>query len=86
MIFRYLNEGDKMITYNQFCNTFAVSVGSAVFEEVKRRAEHKRNYIISHFGDGNGARLTEKYMLEIMRDELCSFTLEQSTRLAVGGV
>ena len=49
-------------------------------------AEHKRNYIISHFDDGNGARLTEKYMLELMRDELCSFTLEQSTRLAVGGV
>ncbi len=41
-----------MITYNQFCNTFAVSVGSAVFEEVKRRAERKRNYIISRFGDG----------------------------------
>lgn len=75
-----------MITYNQFCNEFAVSVGSAVFEEVKRRAERKRNYIISHFGAGNGARLTEKYMLELMRDELCSFTLEQSTRLAVGGV
>lgn len=75
-----------MITYNQFCNTFAVSVGSAVFEEVKRRTERKRNYIISRFGDGNGARLTEKYMLELMRDELCSFTLEQSTRLAVGGV
>ena len=75
-----------MITYNQFCNTFAVSVGSAVFEEVKRRAARNRNYIISHFGDGNGARLTEKYMLELMRDELCSFTLEQSTRLAVGGV
>ena len=73
-----------MITYNQFCNTFAVSIDSAVFEEVKRRAE--RNYIISRFGDGNGARLTEKYMLELMRDELCSFTLEQSTRLAVGGV
>lgn len=75
-----------MITYNQFCNTFAVSVGSAVFEKVKRSAERKRNYIISRFGDGNGARLTEKYMLELMRDELCSFTLEQSTRLAVGGV
>lgn len=75
-----------MITYNQFCNAFAVSVGSAVFEEVKRRAERKRNYIISRFCDGNGARLTEKYMLELMRDELCSFTLEQSTRLAVGGV
>lgn len=75
-----------MITCNQFCNAFAVSVGSAVFEEVKRRAEHKRNYIISRFGDGNGARLTEKYMLELMRDELCSFTLEQSTKLAVGGV
>ena len=71
-----------MITYNQFCNTFAVSIDSAVFEEVRQRAERKRNYIISHFGDGNGARLTEK----LMRDELCSFTLEQSTRLAVGGV
>ena len=75
-----------MITYNQFCNTFAVSIDSAVFEEVRQRAERKRNYIISHFGDGNGAILTEKYMLELMRDELCSFTLEQSTRLAVGGV
>ena len=57
-----------------------------VFEEVRQRAERKRNDIISHFGDGNGARRTEKYMLELMRDELCSFTLEQSTRLAVGGV
>lgn len=69
-----------MITYNQFCNTFAVSVGSAVFEEVKRRAERKRNYIISHFGDGNGARLTEKYMLELMRDELASVTAENMTK------
>lgn len=69
-----------MITCNQFCNTFAVSIDSAVFEEVKRRAEHKRNYIISHFGDGNGARLTEKYMLELMRDELASVTAENMTK------
>ena len=27
-----------MINCNQFCNTFAVSIDSAVFEEVKRRA------------------------------------------------
>lgn len=32
-----------MITYNQFCNTFAVSIDSAVFEEVRQRAERKRN-------------------------------------------
>lgn len=69
-----------MITYNQFCNAFAVSVGSAVFEEVKRRAERKRNYIISRFGDGNGARLTEKYMLELMRDEFASVTAENMTK------
>lgn len=69
-----------MITYNQFCNTFAVSVGSAVFEEVRQRAERKRNYIISHFGDGNGARLTEKYMLELMRDELISVTAENMSK------
>ena len=69
-----------MITYNQFCNTFAVSIDSAVFEEVRQRAERKRNYIISHFGDGNGARLTEKYMLELMRDELISVTAENMSK------
>lgn len=69
-----------MITYNQFCNTFAVSIDGAVFEEVRQRAERKRNYIISHFGDGNGARLTEKYMLELMRDELASITAENMTK------
>lgn len=69
-----------MITYNQFCNTFAVSIDSAVFEEVRQRAERKRNYIISHFGDGNGVRLTEKYMLELMRDELISVTAENMSK------
>lgn len=69
-----------MITYNQFCNTFAVSIDGTVFEEVRQRAERKRNYIISHFGDGNGARLTEKYMLELMRDELASITAENMTK------
>lgn len=69
-----------MITYNQFCNTFAVSIDSAVFEEVRQRAERKRNYIISRFGDGNGVRLTEKYMLELMRDELISVTAENMSK------
>lgn len=69
-----------MITYNQFCNAFAVSIDSAVFEEVRQRAERKRNYIISRFGDGNGVRLTEKYMLELMRDELISVTAENMSK------
>lgn len=68
------------ITFKYFCNKFAVNIDEDTFNEVEQRAKRKRDYIINRFGDGNGARLTEKYMLELMRDELASVTAENLTK------
>lgn len=68
------------IDFDEFCNTFAVSIDCATFQKVIQRAKRKRNYIISRFGDGNGARLTQKYMLELMRDELASVIAENMSK------
>lgn len=64
------------ININTFCNKFAVSVDEAVFEKIKQRAERKHRHIISRYGDANGVRHTDDYMLELMRDEFCSMTME----------
>lgn len=68
------------ITFKCFCNKFAVNIDEDTFNEVEQRAKRKRDYIINRFGDSNGARLTNEYMLGLMCDEFASVTAENMTK------
>ena len=70
-----------MITYEEFC--FRVPCDKGEFEIAQANAKKKLAFIISRYGDGNGARRTDKYMLELMRDELCSLSAELVSEVTV---
>ena len=72
-----------MIDINDFCSAYAVKIDDITFQKVYSRAKHKCDFIISRYGDGNGARRTDKYMLELMRDELCSLSAELVSEVIV---
>ena len=60
-----------MITFERF----SWKVGGcdvATFEMIRAQAKRKLAVIIERFGDENGARLTDDYLLQLMTEELRS--------------
>lgn len=58
-----------MITLEQFSETVG-GCDIATFEIIRVRAKQKLSVIIDRFGDESGARLTDKYLLRLMVEEL----------------
>ena len=63
-----------------------LSADSSQMLSIAEAAKGKSVVLHGPPGTGKSQTITNLMMLELMRDELCSLTLEQSTRLAVGGV
>ena len=60
-----------MITFERF----SLKVGScdiATFEMIRAQVKRKLAVIIERFGDENGARLTDDYLMQLMTEELRS--------------
>ena len=61
-----------MVTYERFVKTINPVCDLLTFEIVRAQAKHKLEVIIDRFGDENGARLTDEYLLQLMTEELRS--------------
>ena len=57
-----------MISYEEFVKK-AGSCDEPTFEIVRAAAKRKLDVIISRFGDENGERLTDGYLLQLMLEE-----------------
>lgn len=58
-----------MVTYDKLI-TFAGACSQSEYEAVKKQAKKKLANIISRFGDEEGERLTDRYLLQLMSEEL----------------
>lgn len=57
-----------MITYEEFVEKVG-QCDESTFEIVQSQAKRKLSVIIERFGDENGARLTDDYLLQLMIEE-----------------
>ena len=60
-----------MITHNKFSRMVG-GCDVPTFEMIRAQAKRKLAVIIERFGDDNGARLTDDYLLQLMTEELRS--------------
>ena len=60
-----------MITFERFSRKVG-GCDVATFEMIRAQAKRKLALIIERFGDENGARLTDDYLLQLMTEELRS--------------
>lgn len=60
-----------MITFERFSRKIG-GCDVATFEMIRAQAKRKLAVIIELFGDENGARLTDDYLLQLMTEELRS--------------
>lgn len=60
-----------MITLERFSRKVG-SCDVATFEMIRDQAKRKLAVIIERFGDENGARLTDDYLMQLMTEELRS--------------
>lgn len=58
-----------MVTYEKFVSIVG-ACSQSEYEVIKKRAENKLTNIISRFGDEEGERLTDRYLLQLMSEEL----------------
>lgn len=58
-----------MITYEQFVPKYGVC-SETEFEVIRTQAKNKLANIVSRFGDEDGKRLTDKYLIQLMGEEL----------------
>ena len=57
-----------MVTYEQFSEIVG-GCDVATFEMTRAQAKRKLAAIIERFGDANGARLTDDYLMQLMMEE-----------------
>ena len=60
-----------MITFKRFSRKVG-SCDVATFEMIRAQVKRKLAVIIERFGDENGARLTDDYLMQLMTEELRS--------------
>lgn len=60
-----------MITFERFSRKVG-GCDVSTFEMIRAQAKQKLAVIIDRFGDENGARLTDDYLLQLMTEELRS--------------
>lgn len=60
-----------MITFERFSRKVG-SCDVATFEMIRAQAKRKLAVIIERFGDENGARLTDDYLMQLMTEEFRS--------------
>lgn len=58
-----------MVTYEQFVPQYGVC-SETEFEIIRAQAKNKLANIISRFGDDDGKRLMDKYLIQLMGEEL----------------
>lgn len=67
-----------MITFERFSRKVG-GCDVATFEMIRAQAKRKLAVIIERFGDENGARLTDDYLLQLMTEELRSLRFSKIT-------
>ena len=60
-----------MVTHKQFSEIVG-GCDIATFEMIRAQAKRKLAVIIERFGDENGARLTDDYLMQLMTEEFRS--------------
>lgn len=63
-----------MVTYDEFVSIVG-ACSMSEYELSKNRAKKKLANIISRFGDEGGERLTDKYLVQLMSEELRSMRI-----------